>query len=147
MRNIIVEESIMTQVIYVTNSDRHRLLDLTPGLKGVSPMDDSNLEVLRREIERARIVAEEKIQENIITMNSTFRVRLLDSGEVRLYTLVFPEDADFSKGKISVLSPLGTALIGYQEGDVVRWLAPAGTKKLKVEKILYQPEAAGHYYL
>ena len=137
----------MTQAIYLTNSDRHRLLDLTPGVKGVSPMDDSNLDELRKEIERARIVAEEKIEGNIITMNSTFRVRLLDSGEVRLYTLVFPEDADFATGKISVLSPLGTALIGYQEGDVVEWVAPAGTKKLTVEKVLYQPEAAGHYYL
>ncbi len=137
----------MTQAIYVTNSDRYRLLDLTPGMKGVSPMDDSNVEELRREIARARIVAEEKIQGNIITMNSNFLVRLLDSGKVRLYTLVFPKDADFAKGKISVLSPLGTALIGYQEGDVVEWVAPAGIKKLKVEKIMYQPEAAGHYYL
>jgi regulator of nucleoside diphosphate kinase len=137
----------MTQAIYVTNSDRYRLLDLTPGMKGVSPMDDSNVEELRKEIARARIVTEEKIQGNIITMNSKFLVRLLDSGKVRLYTLVFPKDADFAKGKISVLSPLGTALIGYQEGDVVEWVAPAGTKKLKVEKVLYQPEAAGHYYL
>ena len=137
----------MTQAIYVTNSDRHRILDLTPGVKGVSRMDDSNLEELRREIERARIVAEETIQGNIITMNSKFRVRLLDSGEVRLYTLVFPEDADFAQGKISVLSPLGIALIGYQEGDEVEWVAPAGPRKLTVEKILYQPEAAGHYYL
>jgi regulator of nucleoside diphosphate kinase len=137
----------MTQAIYVTNSDRYRLLDLTPGMKGVSPMDDSNVEELRREIARARIVDEEKIQGNIITMNSNFLVRLLDSGKVRFYTLVFPKDADFANGKISVLSPLGTALIGYQEGDVVEWVAPAGTKKLKVEKVLYQPEAAGHYYL
>lgn len=137
----------MSQAIYVTNSDKYRLLDLTPGMKGVSPMDDSNVKELRREIARARIVAEEKIQGNIITMNSNFLVRLLDSGKVRLYTLVFPQEADFAKGKISVLSPLGTALIGYQEGDVVEWVAPAGTKKLKVEKVLYQPETAGHYYL
>lgn len=137
----------MTQAIYVTNYDKSRLLDLTPGMKGVSPMDDSNVEELRKEIERARIVAEEKIPGNVITMNSNFLVRLLDSGKVRLYSLVFPEDADFAKGKISVLSPLGTALLGYKEGDVVEWVAPAGTKKLKVEKILYQPEAAGHYYV
>lgn len=137
----------MTEAIYVTNSDKYRLLELNAGMKGVSAMDDCNVEELRKEIARARIVPEEKIQGNVITMNSNFLVRLLDSGKVRLYTLVFPKDADFAKGKISVLSPLGTALIGYQEGDVVEWVAPAGTKKLKVEKVLYQPEAAGHYYL
>lgn len=137
----------MTYEIYVTNSDKYRLLDLSPGTKGISPMDDSNVDELRREIARAKIVPEEKIQGNIITMNSTFLVRLLDSGKRKLYTLVFPKDADFEKGKISILSPLGTALLGFKEGDFVEWVAPAGIKKLKVEKILYQPEAAGHYYL
>jgi regulator of nucleoside diphosphate kinase len=137
----------MTHAIYVTNSDKHRLLDLIPGTKGVNAMDDSNVDELRREIARAKIVSEEKISENIITMNSTFRVRHLDTGKMKLYTLVFPKDADFAKGKISVLSPLGTALLGYQEGDVVEWIAPAGIRKLKVEKVRYQPEAAGHYYL
>jgi regulator of nucleoside diphosphate kinase len=137
----------MNQAIYVTKSDQYRLLDLSPGMEGVSPMDDSNIMELRKEIARARIVSEEKIQGNIITMNSTFLVRLLDTGKAKLYTLVFPKNADFAKGKISVLSPLGTALLGFQEGDVVEWVAPVGTKKLKVEKILYQPEACGHYYL
>lgn len=137
----------MTYAIYVTTSDKHRLLDLSPGTKGVSPLDDTNVDELRREIARAKIVPEEKIQGNIITMNSTFLVRLLDSGKAKLYTLVFPQDADFEKGKISILSPLGTALLGFKEGDVVEWVAPAGIKRLKVEKIMYQPEAAGHYYL
>jgi regulator of nucleoside diphosphate kinase len=137
----------MNQTIYVTNSDKYRLLDLLPGVKGVSRMDDSNVVELRKEIARARIVPEEKIEGNIITMNSTFLVRFLDSGKTKLYTLVFPRDADFARNKISVLSPIGTALLGSQEGDVVEWIAPAGTKKLKVEEILYQPEAAGHYYL
>lgn len=137
----------MTHAIYVTNSDKYRLLDLIPGMRGVSPMDDSNVDELRKEIARARIVAEEKIEAGVITMNSTVLVSLLDSGKAKLYTLAFPKDADFAKGKISVLSPLGTALLGYQEGDIVEWVAPAGTKKLKVEKVLYQPEAAGHYYL
>src|SRR5688500_7950772 len=109
----------MAEAIYVTISDKYRLLELNSGRQGVSAMDDSNVDELRNEIARARIVYEEKIQGNVITMNSSFLVSLLDSGKVRRYTLVFPKDADIATGKISVLSPLGTALLGFQEGDVV----------------------------
>jgi regulator of nucleoside diphosphate kinase len=75
-------------------------------------------------------------------MNSSFRLRDLETGEEVVYTLVFPAKADSSSGKISVLAPIGTAVLGYRVGDVVEWQVPAGMKKFKVEAILYQPEAA-----
>ena len=71
----------------------------------------------------------------------------MDSGENLVYTLVFPGDADFDNGKISVLAPIGTALIGYRAGDRITWRVPSGIKKLKVKSILYQPEAAGDFHL
>ena len=80
-------------------------------------------------------------------MNSKVRVTDLDTGESRVYTLVFPHDADYKEGRISILAPLGTALLGFQAGDVVEWRMPAGTRKLRIDEILYQPEAAGHYHL
>ena len=71
----------------------------------------------------------------------------LDSGEEMTYTLVFPDIADISKNKISILAPIGTALIGYRLGDIIEWKVPAGLRKFKVEEILYQPEAMGDYNL
>ena len=64
-----------------------------------------------------------------------------------VYALVFPQDADLAQGKISVLAPIGTAMLGYRVGDVFSWQVPSGERRIKVEAILYQPEAAGDYDL
>jgi len=74
-------------------------------------------------------------------------MRDLDSGAEMITQLVFPGDADLKQNKISVLAPIGTALIGYRVGDTVEWQAPAGVKRMKIEEILYQPEAAGDFHL
>jgi regulator of nucleoside diphosphate kinase len=82
-----------------------------------------------------------------LTMNSTFRLRDLDTGADVVYTLVFPGEADSTNGKISMLAPIGTAVLGYRVGDVVEWEVPAGLReRLRVEEISYQPEAAGDYH-
>jgi len=60
-----------------------------------------------------------------------------------VYTIVFPVDADIEKKRISVLAPVGTALIGYRAGDIIEWATPGGTRRLQIEKVLFQPEAAG----
>ena len=78
-------------------------------------------------------------------MNSSFKLRDLDTGGVMTYKLVFPADADFAEGRISILAPIGTAMIGEKVGNAVEWYVPAGTRRLRVEEILYQPEAAGHF--
>lgn len=79
-------------------------------------------------------------------MNSRLRVRDVDSGRDLTLTIVFPSDADLEQGKISIVAPIGTALLGYRVGDTVEWRVPAGVRRLKIEEILYQPEAAGHYH-
>jgi len=80
-------------------------------------------------------------------MNSKVRLKDLDSGEEVIYSLVFPNDANVAENKISVLAPVGTALIGYRVGDPIEWKVPRGLKRLKIEEILYQPERAGDYHL
>lgn len=96
---------------------------------------------LLKELEKCEIVDPEEISDKVITMNSKVSFRFSDSDKTLVYTLVFPQEADISKGKISILSPIGTALIGYQEGDVIKWSVPSGEKQIKVEKIIYQPES------
>jgi regulator of nucleoside diphosphate kinase len=63
------------------------------------------------------------------------------------YTLVFPEQADYEVRRISVLAPIGTAMLGQREGDEFEWVVPDGPVRLRVEKVIYQPEAAGHFHL
>jgi regulator of nucleoside diphosphate kinase len=64
-----------------------------------------------------------------------------------VYTLVFPSEANFDEGKISVLAPVGTAMLGYRVGDSIEWEVPSGRRRLKVEELIYQPEASGDYNL
>jgi regulator of nucleoside diphosphate kinase len=101
---------------------------------------------LDEELDRAEIVKPEEIPTDVITMNSTFRLRDLDSGEEVVYTLVFPGKADSANGKISILAPIGTAVLGYRVGDTVEWKVPAGLRRLKVKEVVYQPEATGNYH-
>jgi regulator of nucleoside diphosphate kinase len=80
-------------------------------------------------------------------MRSKVRLLDIDAGKEVVYSLVFPNEADLDQGKISVLAPIGTAMIGYKVGDVIEWEVPAGLRRLQVEEILYQPETAGDYHL
>lgn len=102
---------------------------------------------LRDGLERSRVVEPDRVPDTIVTMHSRVSVRDLKAGEAETYTLVFPDDADINEGKLSVLAPLGTALLGARVGQVIEFAAPAGTRRLQVEKILYQPEASGHFHL
>ena len=75
-------------------------------------------------------------------MNSRVRLKNLTTGKEMTYTLVFPKDADLTAGRISVLAPIGTAILGYRAGDVIAWSVPGGKRKFRIEEVLYQPEAA-----
>ena len=134
------------RIIYITEFDYERLSVL---IKQANPKsrDKLHLQKLTEELERGEIVEPEEIPADIITMNSKVRLKDIDSGEDVIYTLVFPYDANIEQNKISVLAPIGTALIGYRVGDIIEWEVPSGIKQLKVEEILYQPEAAGNYEL
>ena len=80
-------------------------------------------------------------------MNSRLRLRDLDSGKDMVFTLVFPSDADTEQGKVSILAPLGTAVLGFRRGDTFEWNMPGRVRRLQVEEVIYQPEAAGDHHL
>jgi len=102
---------------------------------------------LCKELNRAKLVDPKDIPNDVITMNSKFKLKDLDSGEEMIYTLVFPEDADIYKNKISIYAPMGIALIGYRVGDIIEWPVPGGILCIKVLEIFYQPEASGDFNL
>ena len=133
----------MNRTIYITQHDMNRLRSLIESMK--SSRED--LQSLAGELEQARVVPSAEIPADVITMNSKAELRDLDDGERMTYTLVFPGDANVDEGLISVLAPIGTAMLGQREGDQFEWRVPAGFVRLRVEKVLYQPEAAGQYDL
>jgi regulator of nucleoside diphosphate kinase len=79
---------------------------------------------------------------DVITLNSTVRVTDLESGESTNYTVVMQGEANYEAGKISVLAPLGTALLGSRVGDEIEWEVPRGLRRLRIEEVLFQPEAS-----
>lgn len=138
----------MVRKINITSNDQERLIKLIDAEREFGQgRNKDDLKILSQELERANIVSAEQIPEDSITMNSKVLLVDLDSNEEMIYTLVYPEDVDLAENKISVLAPIGTAILGFRTGDIIDWQVPAGIVKLKVEKILYQPEAAGKYDL
>lgn len=133
--------------IQITRFDLERLNKLINEAKFTEYRKSPYLEKLQLELDRAEVVSPQEVPSDVITMNSTVCLLDLDTGEEEIYTLVFPEDAELSQGKISVLAPIGTAMLGYEVGDVFEWEVPAGKRNLRVKKILYQPEASGDYNL
>ena len=101
--------------------------------------------MLADEIDKAQVVDPHKIPPDVITLNSTAHLIDLETGEEMIYSLVYPDEADISQGKISVLAPIGTAMLGYKVGDTFEWDTPGGKRLIHVKEILYQPEASGDF--
>ena len=135
------------RTIYITDFDMKRLRQLLEGTRVWNQKDRAYMEQLETELDRAVVVPSKDVPPDVVTMNSQLQVKDLATGEKMTFRLVFPSDADFEKGKVSILAPIGTALIGYRAGDTVQWHVPSGVRRLKIEEVLYQPEAAGDYHL
>lgn len=133
--------------IYITKFDFARLRELLKVGISFKKRDRDYLERLQHELDRARIVDPTAIPHNVVTMNSRVCLKEMETGKENTYTLVFPSDAEIGQNKISILAPIGTAILGYRAGDTVDSLVPAGERKLRIQGILYQPEAAGRYDL
>jgi len=143
-------EGIMTKesTIYITEVDLARLRKLIEAARdGGIDSNTPYMNKLEDELDRANIVDPKEIAMDAITMRSKVRLKDLESRKEMIYSLVFPTEADVDEGRISVLAPVGTAMIGYRVGDIIEWEVPSGLRRLKVEEVLYQPEASGDYQL
>ncbi len=133
--------------IFITDNDMKRLRELIMVARDFGQEEEKYLKELEGELNKAKIMKSQDIPNDVITMNSEIHLLDVSSGEEVVYKLVFPNQANASEYRVSILAPIGTALLGYSVGDVIEWKVPSGIAKLKVEKILYQPEAAGDYHL
>lgn len=132
--------------IVMTRQDMDRLR-LVVNDAIISGRSRHELDGLVGELDRALIVAPEEVPNDVVTMNSKMRLVDAATGDTMEMSLVFPEDADPAGGTVSILAPVGTAIIGYSEGDSIEWPTPSGVRTYKIEKVLFQPEAAGEWEL
>ena len=124
--------------IHLTQNDLDRLLELVEAYPG------KRFEKLESELVRARVVPREKIPRDTVTMNSRVVFEDETTGERREISLVYPGSADIDAGRISVLVPVGTALLGLRVGQSIDWELPSGEKsRYRIVAVPFQPEAAG----
>jgi regulator of nucleoside diphosphate kinase len=130
--------------LFITEADFSRLSALLESAKRFFLRDREHLSALEEELNRAEIVAPNKLPKHVITMNCRVRVTDLDTGTQAIYTLSFPRDADIAHDRISVLAPIGTALLGYRAGAVIDADVPRGKKRLRIEEVMppAQPQTA-----
>lgn len=112
-----------------------------------SDLDSTDTSALQAELDRADVVEPAQMPDDVITMNSTARFIDESSGEERELTLVYPKDVDGRTDRVSILAPVGSALLGLRVGHAIQWPLPGGrTATLRVLSIRYQPEAAGELH-
>ncbi|MCC6427116.1 MAG: nucleoside diphosphate kinase regulator [Phycisphaerales bacterium] len=137
------------RTIHVTNQDMERLRALIAESGSNARADDRDrpyLTTLSAELDRAVVLDADAVTPDVVTMNS--RIRLRDGRRTWTMTLVFPEKADAENGDISVLAPLGAALLGCRVGQRVTFRVPGGEERsCDILSVLYQPEAAGDLHL
>jgi len=133
--------------ICITEADKKRLEELIEVAGDFGGRARKDLDSLAHELGRAEVVVSKNVRPDVVTMNSRVVLQDVNTGEEMTYVLVFPKDANVDMGAISVLAPIGTAILGYSKGDIIEWPVPGGVRRIRIEKIVYQPEAAGHFYL
>ena len=133
--------------IRLTTSDRHRLFVLVARADRAGALDRAHAVELEEELREAEVIAPSEAPPDLITMRTTFRIREITTGESSLCTLVYPEEADREQGRISVLEPLGSAVLGKRAGDTIDISLPGASRRVWIDEILFQPEAAGRYDL
>lgn len=122
----------------------HKHLDTARKQKTIGANEAENL---LNELHSAIIVEPQEIPGDVVTMNSIVKINFLNTNKTVQFQIVYPDQADIKANKISIFSPVATALIGYRVSDEIEWIVPSGLTKIRIDEIIYQPEAAGDYDL
>lgn len=134
----------MKPKIVISSRDLERLETL---LDSLPHQELPGRDALEAELARAEIVEPQDVPPTVVTMNSTVRFRVESSSKEFHLTLVYPKDADASGGTISILAPVGSALLGLSVGDEIEWPKPGGgALRVRIDEVTYQPERSGEYH-
>jgi regulator of nucleoside diphosphate kinase len=133
--------------LVVSTADRQKLFKALELARSSWVTYAPYLDYFKTQLSRAEAVPADQVPDDVITMNSRFVLSDRPGDEGRAWVLVYPEHEAPHQGKISVLSPMGIVLLGARVGDEVSWQSSSGSETATVQRLLYQPEAAGHYDL
>jgi regulator of nucleoside diphosphate kinase len=123
------------RTILITSSDMSRLRCLLESAWNLFRHNRPYLEVLQQDLEAAKAVESDHIPRDVVMLNSRVHIRDLDTGKQMVCTVVFPKDSNASEDRLSVLAPVGTAVLGRRVGDIFECKVPAGVRRLKLEAI------------
>ncbi|HMU77992.1 MAG TPA: nucleoside diphosphate kinase regulator [Bacteroidia bacterium] len=133
--------------LIINRLDYARIKKSISDAKQFKSITNTEAEKLLQELDAAKIVEPEAIPSNVVTMNSIVKLSFLNNDKNIQFQIVYPEQANIKENKISIFSPIATALIGYKVSDEVEWIVPAGLTRIRIDEIIYQPEAAGDFDL
>lgn len=136
----------MSQVI-ITKQDFNKIHRSITDAKAKNSIKKEEAEKLLAELKSAKIVEQDQIDGDVVTMNSIVKIHFQNNKTTMEFQLVYPADANIKEKKISIFSSVASALIGYKVGDEIDWLIPSGMTKIVIDEIIYQPEAAGDFDL
>lgn len=144
----LLQEKIMAEKrIYITENDKERLEAFIEHAEQFGYYHRKDILALADDLEQAEIVSPEDVPPDVVTMNSKVVLCDVNTSEEKTYVLVFPKDANINAGALSVLAPVGIAILGCARGDVIEWQVGHGKRRLRIKQVLYQPEASGDYNL
>lgn len=128
--------------IIISEQDLYRLETMLEHQPKLTP----TMQLLEEELARADVVAPQDMPANVVTMNAKVLLTIAPSTEASEITLVYPHDFKGEKGQVNVVAPIGAAILGLAEGQEIEWPQPDGQMmKVKIEKVVYQPEREGDY--
>ena len=133
--------------LIINKLDYTRIKQCISDAKQMKSISSTEAEKLLNELRSATVVEPESVPSNVVTMNSIVKLSFLNNDKQVQFQIVYPQQANVKENKISIFSPIATALIGYQVKDEIEWIVPAGLTRIRIDEILYQPEAAGDYDL
>ena len=125
-----------TNQLVLRNDDYEVLLSYLNKGQGRMGFDRRNAEELRNELKKARLVDKEKFPRDVVRLNSKVRIKADNKNEIMDLILVTPDKANIKENKISIMAPIGTALIGFRQGQKVKWQMPSGKKSFTILEVI-----------
>lgn len=126
--------------LIITETDERKLRALLERAALYSERDQVQWRTLEGELDRARVVPSHEVPATVVTMHSRVRIVDMRTGEQLVYKIVYPHEANYAEKKISILAPIGMALLGYSEGTEIEWTVPSGSRRLRIEAVEHHPE-------
>ena len=133
--------------ILITKQDYTRIHKSVSDARQNNTIKKEEAEKLLKELHSAKVVSSEEIPADVVTMNSIVKIHFQNNRTVTEFKIVYPDQASIKDHKISIFSPVASALIGYSVNDEIDWIVPSGMTKIIIDEIIYQPEAAGDFDL